>query len=125
MNQKFSPWHSLKTRVIVFTLGIVVLGIWSLSIYIGRSLQADMEQMLGEQQMSVVTSIAKEVNQDLTQRLQALETVAKEMDAALLTHPTAVQTRLEQRPLLQLLFNAGAFVTGLDGTAIAGWVSFS
>jgi PAS domain-containing protein len=119
MNQKFSPWHSLKTRVIVFTLAIVVLGIWSLSIYIGRSLQADMEQMLGEQQMSVVTSIAKEVNQDLTQRLQALETVAKEMDADLLTHPTAVQTRLEQRPLLQLLFNAGCFVTGLDGTAIA------
>ena len=116
---EFSPWHSLKTRVTLFTLAVVVLGIWSLSFYISRSLQADMAQMLGEQQMSVVTSIAKDVNQNLTQRLQALETVAKEMDAHLLTHPTAVQTRLEQRPLLQLLFNAGCFVTGLDGTAIA------
>ncbi len=31
----------------------------------------------------------------------------------------ALQTLLEQRPLLQLLFNAGIFVTGTDGTAIA------
>lgn len=39
---EFSPWHSLKTRVTLFTLAVVVLGIWSLSFYISRSLQADM-----------------------------------------------------------------------------------
>ena len=119
MKPKIFPWQSLKVRATVFTLAVFVLGIWSLSFYISRNLQADMEQMLGEQQLSVVTSMAKEVNQNLTQRLQALEAVAKATDADLLARPAALQTRLEQRPLLQLLFNAGAFVTDLQGTAIA------
>jgi diguanylate cyclase (GGDEF)-like protein/PAS domain S-box-containing protein len=114
-----SPWRSLKVRITAVTLVIFMLGIWALSLFVSRSLQADMEQMLGEQQFSVVTSIAKNVNDDLTDRVQALETVAKEMDAALLAHPAALQTLLEQRPLLQLLFNGGVFVTGADGIAIA------
>ena len=113
-----SPWHSLKFRVTAVTLVIFVLSIWALSLFVSRSLQADMEQLLGEQQLSVVTSLGKHVNDDLTDRLRALETVAKELDAALLAHPAAMQSRLEQLPLLQLLFNGGVWVAGLDGTAI-------
>jgi diguanylate cyclase (GGDEF)-like protein/PAS domain S-box-containing protein len=41
------------------------------------------------------------------------------MEADLLSRPAALQTRLEQRPLLQLLFNGGVWVAGADGTAIA------
>jgi len=114
-----SPWRSLKVRATVFTLVIFVLGIWAQSFYISRGLQTDMEQLLGEQQFSVVTSVAKKVNDDLTDRLDALETVAKEMGADLLARPTALQANLEQRPLLQLLFNGGVLVTGADGTSIA------
>jgi diguanylate cyclase (GGDEF)-like protein/PAS domain S-box-containing protein len=116
---RIPAWQSLKTRATVFTLAIFVLGIWSLSLFVSRSLQADMQRLMGEQQFSVVTAVAKEVNGDLTERLQALETVAKEMDASLMDSPAALQARLEQRPLLQLLFNGGVWVAGLDGTAIA------
>ena len=119
MKPKIFPWQSLKVRATVFTLAVFVLGMWTLSFYISRNLRDDMVKMLGEQQLSVVTSMAKEVDQNLTQRLKALETLAKEMDADLLARPAALQIRLEQRPLLQLLFNAGAFVTDLEGTAIA------
>jgi PAS domain S-box-containing protein len=119
MNLPFLLLRSLKTRLTVFTLVIFVLGIWSLSLYVGRSLQDDMEHLLGEQQFTVITSVAKSVNDDLTDRLQALETVAKEVDAGLLARPATLQARLEQRPLLQLLFNGGVFVAGPDGTAIA------
>ena len=118
MIPKLSHWHSLKTRATVFTLVIFVLGISALSILVSRNLQADMEQLLGEQQFSVVTSVAKNINDDLTERLQALQTVAM-ADAALLARPAALQARLEQRPLMQLLFNGGVWVAGLDGTAIA------
>ncbi len=119
MNSKVSHWHSLRTRATVFTLTVFVLGIWSLSFFVSRSLQADMERLLGEQQLSVVTAVANEVNGDLAQRLQALEMVAKEMDADLMASPAALQARLEQRPVLQLLFNGGVWVAGLDGTAMA------
>jgi diguanylate cyclase (GGDEF)-like protein/PAS domain S-box-containing protein len=119
MSPKVSPWHSLKTRVTVFTIVIFLLGIWSLWYYLSRSLQADMERLLGEQQMSVVTAVAKEVNSDLTQRLRALEAIASEVDAGLLTRPAALQTRLQQHSLIMQLFNGGVWVAGMDGTAIA------
>ena len=114
-------WQSLKTRVTVFTLAVFVLSIWSLSFYLSHSLQADMARLLGEQQLSVVTAVAKEINDNLIDRQQALENIAKQMDADLIGNPQALQTLLEQRPLLPLLFNAGAWVAGPDGTAIASW----
>ncbi len=119
MNSRISLWQSLKTRATLFTLTVVVSAMWSLSFYVNRSLQVDMEQLLGEQQLSVVSVVAKEVNDNLTDRLQALETIANEIDADLMGHPAALQTRLEQRPLLQRLFNGGVFVADLSGTAIA------
>jgi diguanylate cyclase (GGDEF)-like protein/PAS domain S-box-containing protein len=119
MFERISRWHSIQTRTTVFTLAVFVLSLWSLSFFVSRSLQADMERLLGEQQFSVVTAVAKEVDDHLTQRLLALQAVANEMDAGLMASPAALQTRLEQRPLLQLLFNGGVWVAGLDGTAIA------
>ena len=109
--------QSLKTRATVFTLAIFVLGIWTLSFFVSRSLQTDMEHLLGEQQFSVVTSVAKRVNDDLGERLQALQTIA-ERDVALLANPTALQAHLEQQSLLQSLFNGGVFIAGPDGTVI-------
>ena len=78
-----------------------------------------MERLLGEQQFSVVTAVAKEINDNLVDRQQALENIAKQMDADLLVNPQVLQASLERRALLPLLFNAGAWVAGPDGTAIA------
>ncbi|MCF8160314.1 MAG: HAMP domain-containing protein, partial [Polaromonas sp.] len=119
MKPKPSAWLSLKTRATVFTLAVFVLGIGSLSLYISRALQTDMERLLGEQQLSVASTVAKEINDSVATRTRALETVANEMNAALVGDPAALQTRLEQRPLLQVLFNFGVFVTDLNGTVIA------
>jgi hypothetical protein len=47
-----SRWNSLKVRATVFTLVIFVLGILALSILVNRSMQADMDYLLGEQQFS-------------------------------------------------------------------------
>jgi diguanylate cyclase (GGDEF)-like protein/PAS domain S-box-containing protein len=110
---------SLKTQVTVVALAVFAVSIWSLSFYLSRSLQGDMERLLGEQQFSVVTAVAKEVNDNLTERQQALEAIARQMDERLLGNPQALQTLLEQRPLLELLFNGGVWVAGPDGTVIA------
>ncbi len=116
---KVSRRDSLIFRAIVLTLVLVLLGIGSVVLYVSQSLQSHLRRQLGEQQLSVVTAVAKEVNDQVTQRLQALDAIASEMDAGLLGRPAALQTRLEQRPLLPLLFNGGVFVAGPDGTAIA------
>ena len=119
MTSRLAPWQSLRTRATAFTLLVFVLGIWAILAYVSSSLRASMERLSGEQQFSVATAMAQQVDREMTNRMQALRIIAKEMDADLLRSPPAVQARLEQLPLLQLLFNGGAWVAGLDGTAMA------
>jgi hemerythrin-like metal-binding protein/PAS domain S-box-containing protein len=111
--------RSLKSRITLLTLAIVVVSIWSLALYAGRMLREDLQQQLGAQQFATVSLVAAGINEELSSRLAALERIATEFDAQLMGNPVALQARLEQRPLLQNLFNAGVFVTGADGTAIA------
>jgi diguanylate cyclase (GGDEF)-like protein/PAS domain S-box-containing protein len=118
-NSRISLWRSLKTRVTLLTLGIFVFGIWALTFYDTYMLQRDMQRVLGEQQFQAVSLVAAQVNVELKDRVEALERIANEMDAHLIGNPAALQVRLEQRPLLQNLFNGGVFATGADGTAIA------
>jgi len=117
--QKISPWRSLKTRATLLTLGIFVFGIWALSFYASSMLKEDMQRILGQQQFQTVSFVAAQVNDELTERLQALERIATEIDGNLVGNPAALQGRLEQRPLLQTLFNGGVFATDASGTAIA------
>ena len=119
MSSHLFQWRLLKTRVTLFTLVIFVLSVWSLAFYISRLLQNDMQRVLGEQQFATVSLIAADVNDELSDRLAALEQIAKQFDAPLMGKPAALQARLEQRPILQILFNGGIFITDLDGTAIA------
>jgi PAS domain S-box-containing protein len=111
--------HSLKTRLTIFTLAIFVVSIWSLAFYVSRMLHADIERVSGEQQFSTASFIAADLNDELNDRQKALEAVAANVGPAMLGNTAALQVLLEQRLILQLLFNAGTFVTGVDGIAIA------
>ena len=119
MNLKSLQLRSLKTRVTLFTLLIFVVSVWSVAFYGSRMLREDMQAVLGEQQFSTVSGIAREIDGRLRDRMQALETISREITPAVLADGAALQTLLEQRQLLQLLFNGGVFVTRLDGTAVA------
>ena len=119
MSSRFSLSRSLKTRVTLFTLTISVLSIWAITFSASRLLQVDMQRLLGEQQFSTVSVIASNVNDRLSDRLRALEAIAVQIDADLLAHTVKLQTQLEERPILSIMFNAGTFVTGIDGVAVA------
>ena len=118
MNGNMFRRCSIKTRVTLFTLGIFLLSTWVVVFYAGRMLQADMRHLLGEQQYSAVSLLADQVNDSLSERLSALAGEAGLIDQTLLENRAALQARLDQHPNLQALFNAGLFVTGLDGTAL-------
>jgi len=113
--------RSIKTRVTLFTFVIVMLGIWSLVIYTTRILQNDMQRLLGEQQFSTASYIAADVNQGLSDRLLALERVATVSVEAIKTGPAAIQKLINDRPVLQQLFNGGITAYGPDGTAVADY----
>lgn len=111
--------RSLKTRVTLFTLVIFVLSLWALAYYASKMLRTDMVQMLGEQQFSTATLVAANIDQELKDRLTALQQIAADFDESELKSPAELQDILERRPVLPLLFNGGYFVTDAAGTATA------
>lgn len=119
MNFQRFQWQSLKTRVTLFTLAIFLVGIWALAFYASRMLREDMQRLLGEQQFSTASLIAAGINEQLNDRLRALEMVAATISPTMLDNTAALQAALEQRPTFQTLFNGGTFTTGTDGIATA------
>jgi diguanylate cyclase (GGDEF)-like protein/PAS domain S-box-containing protein len=119
MKLSYFTWRSLKTRVTLLTLLTFVISIWAVTFYASHLLREDMQTELGEQQFSTISGIAREIDSRLSDRMIALQTVAKEVSPKVMTNTAALQTLLEQRPLLQLLFNGGVFITRTDGTAVA------
>lgn len=119
MNSNIFQSRSLKTRVTLVTLTFFLIGIWSLACYAGRMLREDMQSLLGDQQFSTVSLLAAQVNQELDDRFRALETIGGTITPAILGNAKALQTALEQRRYFLSLFNGGAIVLNLDGTAIA------
>jgi C4-dicarboxylate-specific signal transduction histidine kinase len=112
--------RSLKTRVTLFTLIILLMSIWSLAFYISNYLRQDMQRVLSDQQFSTVSILAAEVNDELETRLESLRKTSEQISSITLASPVTLQKSLEQWTIFQALFNGGTFVTGMDGVAIAG-----
>ena len=121
MIRNIFQWHSLKTRLTILTLAVFVGGIVIQAIYLSRSLRIDIERQLSEQQFAAVSFVAAVVNDDLRERMSALELIAGGIDESLLAQPVALQKYLENRRPLADLFNAGVFVVGKNGIALADY----
>ena len=112
-------WHSLKARVTLLTLGIFLVGIWSMWLYTSRLLREDLQLLLGSQQFTMASALAAEINQALDERLKSLEAVAAAIDPAAMDSPQRLQALLEQLPVLMSQFNGGVITHRIDGAAIA------
>ncbi len=121
MNGILTPswWRLPKIRIFLAAYTIFVISIWSLAAYSNWAQREDWERLLGEEQFSTASFIAKNVHSELKERMKALELTASVIDAPLLNNPEKIQAYVEERRILQILFNAGVFVTRLDGTAVA------
>ena len=113
------PWRAIKSRVTLFTLAIFIVSLWALSFFASRTLQSDIERLAGQQQFTTAHIVAGKVNEQLVDRISALQGVASRVTPAMLVGGGALQSFLEQRPSFNVLFNAGYFVTDTLGTAQA------
>jgi two-component system cell cycle sensor histidine kinase/response regulator CckA len=78
-----------------------------------------MEKLLGDEQFSTVSVIATNISTELDDRMRALEKVAARITPTILSNAMTTQKFLEDRIAFPMLFNAGTYVTRLDGVAIA------
>ena len=119
MNFDIFKWQSSKAYVSVLTLVIFVICIWSLTFYANLMLHDDMKRVLGEQQFSTASILAADINREVDGRLQTLQNAAARISPAILGSTTSMQTFLEEHSAIAAMFNAGIFITRLDGTPIA------
>lgn len=120
MKINLSFWdNSLKNRVTLTTLIIALSVIWSLAYYSMHMLRKDTQALLEEQQLTTVSFIVTSIEDEINDRFEGLKLISQSLGSTTLKNATAVQALLEQRQLLQQYFNAGAFVTGVDGLTIA------
>ena len=111
--------RSLRARVTLFSLAIFLAGIWALAFYASAMLRRDLLELLSEQQRSTAAYMAEGVNQELEERLLALQKVAARVTPAMMGNVAALQMFLEDRPLFQMQFNGGVMVSRPDGVAVA------
>ncbi|MFZ4535983.1 cache domain-containing protein [Propionivibrio sp.] len=84
-------------------------------------MRKDMEGLSSEQQFSTVSLIAAQINNEMDNRLKALENAADSAMQPMQQGPAAMQALIDQHTLLHTLFNGGIIAHGLDGTAIADY----
>jgi PAS domain S-box-containing protein len=111
--------RSLKTRITLSVLAIFLISIWVLAFFTSWIVREDMVRAMGEQQASTANLVGEAINQELSERLRALEAIAGVVREAELNDLAALQDFLERRPYLKDIFNAGAFITRTDGVVIA------
>ena len=74
---------TIKTSLTLTTLVIFVVSIWALSLYASRTLKADMERQLGDQQFAIVSLLAAQVDQELADRMAGMQRAAAEISGHL------------------------------------------
>ncbi|MCF8197581.1 MAG: diguanylate cyclase [Sulfuritalea sp.] len=113
--------RSLKTRVTLFTLVIFLIGVLVLALYGKGIVRESVLGLMGEQQFFSASVIASGIDQELDDRLRAIESISKTLSPAVAGNTKELQAVLEQRPILKEIFNAGSFVTDIDGVAMASF----
>ena len=121
MNSRLSRWQSLKTKITLATLGIFLVGIWSLSFYASRMLREDMRDLLGKQQLSTVQLVAAQINRELEHRLVMLGSIAAMLSDVPNLSEAQAQSVVEEHSELVMLFNGGVSIHDSKGVAIADY----
>lgn len=107
--------QSLKTRITLLTLLIVVFGFGVLGFYTKDLLRQELLTYTGAQQRSALRLLTSEVNHGLDKRIAALQAAALQITPELQQDAPALQDFLRQQLLLAGLFNGGLVVWNAQG----------
>ena len=110
---------SLKAKLTAIAVLLFVAAIWAVAYYTAGVMRQDMERLLSEQQSSTVRYMARQVDRDIADRLQALGLIGRQITPEMLRDPMRLQRFLESKPLLDTLFAGGTIVFSKEGIALA------
>ncbi|MBI1892304.1 MAG: EAL domain-containing protein [Burkholderiales bacterium] len=113
---------SLKTRVLLVVLILLIAGIWGLAIRVSSVLQADIEKMVADQLSATVGYIAIDMDANLKLRVTILDEIAALITPAMLKDPERIQFLLEQRHPSPSIFPHGLVVFNKEGAILGNYL---
>ncbi|TXH86777.1 MAG: PAS domain-containing protein [Rhodoferax sp.] len=116
-----SPLKSLQARLTVAVLLVFVGSLWLFSSWMGSVMRSEEQRMLRQQQRAEVAMLATQVDAALDVRFRALEKVAFELGRRRHSPGDSDLALLQERPVLQTLFNADVFTLDAEGRLRARW----
>ncbi len=111
--------QSLKSRLTLLMLLVVVLCVFSLALLSKGLLREELLLYTGEQQRSALNLLTTQATQGVQDRLAALKTTASRLAPAQLPDLTASKAFLRERPFLAGLFNSGVMIWDPQGVVLA------
>ncbi len=117
----FARSWSLKTRVVLVVVALLLAGIWSLAARVAAVVQTDLEKALSDQLSATVSYVAADIDDKIRLRLDTLAEVAALITPDVLADPALTQRLLERSNIPRWMFSTGLFVADKAGTNIADY----
>jgi len=119
--QSFRRLHSisLKTKVTATVLLLFVVSIWLFAYIVTKRLGQDMIALLGKQQLSTASYIASDIDAQVIQRMELLNTVASMITSDFFADPAKARSFLNSRVGLKALFTSGLLLISKEGKGVA------
>ncbi|MBC7858822.1 MAG: PAS domain-containing protein, partial [Burkholderiaceae bacterium] len=109
----------LKIELALFATLIFVCGVAVLSWFVVEGLQNDFEHVVTAGQASTANYVARTVERELAQRVNALQVLAKQAGPMVKASPASLSAHLADKVVAQQIFNRDIYVLSLAGDRIA------
>lgn len=111
--------QSLKSRVTLLTIFIVVAGFLTLASYVKGMIRDELILYTGAQQRSALKLLDAEVSRVLQDRIESLSILASDLAPAPLQDKAGLNNLLRTRSFLERQFNAGVSIWNAQGVLLA------
>ncbi|GEM_PF-3656266 len=116
----FAP-KSVKTKLTLLMVGLLVVFIWVLALVSATILQEQFEKVLFDQQFETVRYVAADLDYKLRMRIDGLVKTAPGLPADVHRNVARIERYLADRPILVEFFTGGMAVIGMDGRTIVDY----
>lgn len=114
---------SLKTRLVVFALALVLVGLAIRVLIVTDFMRDELQQLVSAQQLSMATYVAQDIDAKLRIRQELVRRLAEQLPRNLLQQPEALAAWLALRHDSHPLFSTGLVVVSPAGIAVSDYPS--
>ncbi|MFC7517909.1 diguanylate cyclase domain-containing protein [Herbaspirillum sp. GCM10030257] len=108
----------MKFRLVALGAGLVMIGVIVRFFIALPMFQANVQELVATQQLSIASYVARDIDHSITSRLELINQFASELPSELASQPDALQTWVKDRQQINPLFNGGLVVVRPDGRGL-------